>query len=187
MISKTVLAATVGLALTAGLATSASGAVSVVGGNLARACAQATIDGARSDEALQLCSQAIGSDLLSNRDLARTYVNRGILQLRRKAYDLALADFDRAARLAPDMGEAFVNQGAVLIAQHRYALAIGAIDRGLALGAASPERAYFNRALANLHLDKLPEAYNDLIKASQLAPDWDAPKRELANFPTNWA
>lgn len=100
---------------------------------------------------------------------------------------MALADFDRAASRAPDMGEAYVNEGAVLIAQRRYGLAIGAIDRGLALGASAPERAYYNRALANLHLDNLAEAYGDLTKASQLAPDWDAPKQELANFPTNWA
>ncbi|MDQ0465799.1 tetratricopeptide (TPR) repeat protein [Caulobacter ginsengisoli] len=187
MISKSLLAATAGLTLSLVLASSAGAADSVVGGNLAKSCAQSVFDGARDDAALQLCTQAIATDLLSNRDLARTYINRGVLQLRRKAYDRALADFDRAATLAPDMGEAFVNQGAALIAQRRYDLAVNAIDRGLALGASSPERAYYNRALANLHLDNLQAAYGDLIKASQLAPDWDVPRRELAKFPTDWA
>lgn len=188
MISKSMLVATVGLSLVlGGLVSPANSAATIVGGNLARACAQSVIDGARDDESLQLCSTAIGSDLLSSRDLARTYVNRGILQLRRKAYDLALADFDRAAALAPDMGEAFVNRGAVLIAQRRYAPAVEAIDKGLALGASSPERAYYNRALANLHLDNLSAAWSDLTKASQLAPDWEAPRKQLAEFPVNWA
>lgn len=187
MISKSLLAATASLALSLVIASSASGADSVVGGNLAKSCAQVVIAGARDDAAVQLCTQAITTDLLSNNDLARTYINRGVLQLRRKAYDEALADFDRAATLAPGMGEAFVNEGAVLIAQRRYGLAVSAIDRGLKLGASSPERAYYNRALANLHLDNLKDAYGDLIKASQLAPDWDVPRRELARFPTDWA
>lgn len=183
---KTVLFAVLSLGLVTALSSPGQAAVSMVGGNLAKACAQTVIDGARDQAALDLCSQAIRTDLLSNRDLARTYINRGVIQLRLKAYDLAIADFDRAAVLAPDMGEAFVNTGAALIAQRKYALAVNEIDRGLALGAGAPERAYYNRALANLHLDNLSEAYADLIKASQLAPDWDAPKRELATFPTNW-
>lgn len=187
MIFKTLLAATAGLMLAVASSGQASAATSVVGGNLARACAQSVFDGAHDDAALDLCNQAIGSGLLSTRDLARTYNNRGVLQLRRKAYDQALADFDRAGGLAPDIGESFINAGAVLIAQHRYELAVSSIDRGLALGAGNPERAYFNRALAYLHLDKLPEAYADLIKASQLAPGWEPPRVELARFPMNWA
>ena len=56
------------------------------------------------------------------------------------------------------------------------------IDRGLSMNPEEPEKAYFNRALANEGLDDMKAAYLDYMKALELAPNWDAPRHELTRF-----
>ena len=56
------------------------------------------------------------------------------------------------------------------------------ITRGLARHPTEPEKAYFNRALAEERLNDLRAAYFDYQMALQLKPDWPAPKAELARF-----
>ena len=68
-----------------------------------------------------------------------------------------------------------------------FATAIGLtvlteIDRGLSMNPEEPEKAYFNRALANEGLDDMKAAYLDYMKALELAPNWDAPRHELSRF-----
>ena len=81
-----------------------------------------------------------------------------------------------------DMGEAYVNRGGALVGQKRYMEALLEIDKGLALGPEEPEKAYYNRALANEGLDDITAAYFDYRRAVELAPEWDIPKRELLRF-----
>lgn len=180
MTPKTVLI----LAASAAMLLPATGNASsfVLGGALARVCSQAAVGGLADDKSLETCTLALQTEPLTGRDLAGTYVNRGVIELRRKQYGLAQADFDRAVKIAPDMGEAFVNRGAAFIAQRQYAQGLVEIDKGLRLGSDEPEKAYFNRALANEGLDDMKAAYFDYRKALELKPDWDAPKKELARF-----
>ena len=168
--------------LGAGLASQAGSAVTVIGGSAAEDCFKAAKYGGPPGIGIADCTRAIDSETMSDRDLAGTYVNRGVIYMSEAGYVPARHDFEQALKLDPKMGEAIVNHGAVLIALRQYADGIAEISRGLALNPEEPEKAYFNRALAYESLDDLKSAYYDYTKASELKPDWDQPKAELARF-----
>lgn len=163
------------------VAAEANAAVTVLGNGLANQCSSAALSGDIDAEAINICTQAL-TEVRTDHERAGTYVNRGVLMLRSKNFAAARADFDHALQIEPTMGEAMVNRGASLVAERRYAEGLIEIDRGLALGPEEPEKAYYNRALANEGLDDLQAAYLDYMKALELAPGWDAPRRELARF-----
>jgi tetratricopeptide (TPR) repeat protein len=160
----------------------ANSATTVLGNGLAGICSQAAIAGSDEPEALQICTLALETESMNRRDRAGTFVNRGVLKMRRQDYREARGDFETAARLQPTMGEAFVNRGAALVGEKRYLEALLDIDRGLALAPEEPEKAYYNRGLANEGLDDLKAAYFDYLRAVELKPEWDIPKRELTRF-----
>lgn len=122
------------------------------------------------------------TELLNPRDRAGTFVNRGVLKLRRAAYSDATDDFDAAVRLQPQMGEAYVNRGAAAIGRKRYAEGLSDINRSIELGVSEPEKAYYNRAIAHEGLDDPKAAYFDYQKALEIAPDWPAPREQLVRF-----
>lgn len=154
----------------------------VIGGGAAKDCADAAINGRADASSVTTCTVAIETETLSFRDRARTYVNRGVLQMRQRNFVGAVDDFDEASKIDPNLGEAFVNRGAAYVGTSRYGEGLSQIDQGLALGVKDPEKAYFNRAVANESLGDLTAAYRDFSKAAELAPAWDAPKNELARF-----
>ncbi|MFT4254063.1 MAG: tetratricopeptide repeat protein [Caulobacter sp.] len=160
----------------------ASASVLVLGGGMARDCSEAVIKGRSDDTTMRLCTSALEVETLKAGDRARTFVNRGVIQLRRKAYVQAREDFDAAGRIDPALGEAYVNRGAAFVAEERYVEGLAEIDRGLAMGVRDPERAFYNRGLAHENLGDLTAAYRDYSRAAELAPDWAAPKAELARF-----
>ena len=128
------------------------------------------------------CSHAIDTEDLPTRDKAGTYVNRGVLYMTLDDYASAKRDFEAAVALDPDLGEALVNLGGVKIAERHFAEGIADIDRGLALGPEEPEKAYFNRALADEAMDNVKAAYFDYSKAAELKPTWAPPRTALARF-----
>ena len=154
----------------------------VLGGGAAKDCSIAAIDGRSDRKSVLTCTTALETENLNFRDRARTYVNRGVLQMRQRDFPTARADFDAASRIDPDLGEAWVNRGATYVGEERYSDALGQIDKGLALGVKDPEKAWFNRGMANEGLGDLKSAYQDYSKAAELDPEWDAPKRELMRF-----
>lgn len=179
--SKAILIA--GLAVAAlAIATAAEGAVTVIGGGLAQACSQAAISGEDDLKHQEVCTLALDTELMKPRDRAGTYVNRGVLKLRRASFTDATRDFDQAVRIQPDMGEAYVNRGAASIGQRRYAESLPDINRGLELGVTEPAKAYYNRALAYEGLEDAKAAYFDYQKAVEIAPEWGAPREQLTRF-----
>lgn len=164
------------------LAGPAQAATTVLGNGLANFCSRAAKGSEHDLASLEVCTLAIETESLTRRDRAGTYVNRGVIKMRRKDYDDARRDFDTAIRLQPQMGEAYVNRGGSLVGEKRYIEALLDIDRGLSLEPEEPEKAYYNRGLANEGLDDLKSAYFDYLRALELAPEWDIPKRELARF-----
>ena len=154
----------------------------VIGGGAAKDCASAAMDGRKDASSVTTCTLALETETLSFRDRARTYVNRGVLQMRQRDFDGAVSDFDAASKIDPDLGEAFVNRGAAFVGTSRFGEGLSQIDQGLALGVKDPEKAYYNRAIANESLGDVTAAYRDYAKAAALAPTWDAPKNELARF-----
>jgi tetratricopeptide (TPR) repeat protein len=154
----------------------------VIGGGAAKDCSVAAIDGRADQTSVLVCTTALETENLNFRDRARTYVNRGVLQMRQRDFPNARADFDAASKIDPDLGEAWVNRGATYVGEERFGDALGQIDKGLALGVKDPEKAWFNRGMANEGLGDLSSAYQDYSKAAELDPQWDAPKRELMRF-----
>ena len=167
---------------TLALVSQTQAAITVLGGGMAQACSLAAIAGETELKYEKLCTEALELELLSPKDRAGTYVNRGVLKLRRAQFAAATSDFDRAVRMKPDMGEAYVNRGAASIGARRYADSLADINRGLELGLAEPEKAYFNRALAYEALDDMKAAYFDYQKAVELKPLWAAPQEQLTRF-----
>jgi tetratricopeptide (TPR) repeat protein len=174
----------VGAALTATLAFSsaASAAVTVIGGGLAEGCSNAAITGKSDRKFEDLCTRAIEEEALSPRDRAGTYVNRGVMKLRRANYDAALLDFNEAVRIKPDMGEGYVNRGAAALGQHRYPESLVDLNKGIELGVDELAKAYYNRAMVYEGLEDAKAAYFDYQKAVELSPDWTAPKEQLVRF-----
>ena len=168
------------------LAGSAFANTTVIGNGFAADCSTSAkeVAGNRSpnSEAMHECNLAIENEIMSNHDLAATYVNRGVLYLALQDYANAKRDFDKAAATEPTLGEAYVNRGAALIGLGREREGITEIDKGINLNAMELEKAYFNRALAEERLDDLKAAYADYQKAVALKPDWAMAKAELARF-----
>ena len=175
-------ASAAGVALILASAGASHAAVTVIGGGMAQACSQAAISGERDIRAEKLCTEALEGEFMDARDRAGTFVNRGVLKLRRGDYRQASADFDAAMRVMPGMGEAYVNRGAAAIGEHRYAESLGDINKALALGVEEPAKAYYNRALAYEGLDNAKAAYFDYQKAIEIQPGWSAPKEQLTRF-----
>jgi len=175
------------LALAAGagvlaLAGASQAAVTVLGGGMARQCSEAALGGEANAKYDDICTQALETELLNLRDRAGTFVNRGVLKLRRKDFSGAKYDFNMAIQTKPDLGEAYVNRGAAAVGDRRYAEGLADINKALSLGVEEPEKAYYNRALAFEGLDDMKSAYFDYQKAVELKPDWDQPKKELTRF-----
>lgn len=174
------LAAAASLALVA--ATPAAASVMVVGNDIAVDCSKAAFAGRSDFKSIETCSRALLEDRLDRRDRAGTLVNRGVMLTRARDYAAARADLDEAVELEPTLGEAFVNRGVVMMADRDYTQALAEIDRGLSLGVDEPAKAYYNRALVHESLDDARAAWLDYRKAQELAPDWEAPRRQLTRF-----
>ena len=154
----------------------------VFGNGLAAQCSDLAIDGKFDKETVDLCTLALETEFLRREDTAKTYVNRGVVHMRRGSFALAGRDLQQAERLVPKLPEVYINRGALLIRQKRFEEAVKEIEKGLALNPDEPEKGYFNRAVAREGLDDVKGAYFDYLKASQLDPEWEPPKNELKRF-----
>ena len=175
-----ILAGAAALALMGG--GSAGAAVTVLGSSFAEDCANAAFHGKADNASLKICNMAIEEGVLGARDLAGTYVNRGVIEMNRREYDTARTDFDKAISVDPQMGEGWVNRGSVSVAEKRYQDGVSDISKGLDLGIDEPAKAHYNRALAYEGLDNETAAYRDYQQALAEEPNWDLPKQELLRF-----
>jgi tetratricopeptide (TPR) repeat protein len=157
-------------------------AVTVIGAGFAEQCFHAAKDGGDAYAGIADCDRAISGEMLNVHDLAGTYINRGVLNMVVGDYPAARRDFEQSIKLDAALGDAYVNLGAAKIAQRQYADGIADIDHGLTLTPDEPEKAYYNRALAEEALDDVKAAYLDYSKAAELKPNWAAPRLELARF-----
>jgi tetratricopeptide (TPR) repeat protein len=165
-----------------GAPTKADASTMVLGDGLAHSCAVAALDGGSSDFLINTCTLALDQEALIPVDRARTYVNRGVVYLRRQRWDAAASDFNAAERFSPELAEVYLNRGCLMISLRRYSDAITETDKGLALHPREPEKAYYNRAMAHEMLDMIKDAYLDYKRASDLKPDWADAKTQLARF-----
>lgn len=160
----------------------AQAGVIVVGGSMAQQCSEAAEAGRATRADLTACTVALQSEMLDAQNTAGTYINRGVLLTALGQEDAALRDFDTAIGMSFHLGEAYVNRGAVMIRMGRYDEGLANTDRALALTLRSPERAWFNRAIAHESLGDVRAAYSDYRRAAELRPGWRDPQLELARF-----
>jgi tetratricopeptide (TPR) repeat protein len=171
-------------ALAAALSAGAAHASSlVIGTGLARECYEAAELEKAGPMALGVCDRALTEEALSFDDQVATYVNRGIIRARLGDIAGAHSDYDRALRLDPDEPEAYLNKGAlVLKAEQDWRRARELFGLALARQTRRPEIAHYARGVASELGGDLGAAYADYLKASELAPGWEEPKRELTRF-----
>lgn len=184
MTIRTLLGAMATVAILAAVPSSHA-AVTVLGNELAENCSIAALSGRSDKSAIETCTAALEDGGLKGQQRAGTYVNRGIIKLRRRHYDAAREDFAVAMKLAPNLGEAFINNGASYVAERDFATGVKYINRGLELSPKEPEKAYFNRALAYEGLGMYKNAYYDYRRAIELKPGWLAPRLHLQRYSVN--
>jgi tetratricopeptide (TPR) repeat protein len=169
-------------ALLVACAAPAAASIMVIGSSDARLCFEAA-DSRMLPQVRDIrhCDDALITGLAGYETVA-THVNRGILRLRRGLIDQAIADFDAAMALDPNQPESYLNKGAALIQRQNPGEAAQLFTVALEHNTQRPAVAHYGRAVANEALGNVREAYQDYQIASQLDPDWAAPRADLARF-----
>lgn len=98
------------------------------------------------------------------------WINRGNQLYRLERFPEALAAFERALQLQPNLHQAWYGQGQVLTTQGRYAAALQAFERALAI-APTFHLALRDRALVYALQESYEAAIADLDRVVQLAPE----------------
>jgi tetratricopeptide (TPR) repeat protein len=166
------------------LPAAAQGAVTVIGGGLARACYEATeMQQVSLPRAIDICDSALQQEALRRRDKAATYTNRGILHMRAGNNARAMLDYQRSLSTLPDLKEAKVNLGAALYNLKRYPEALAALNEGVATEDFNARViGYYNRGLTQEKLGDLQSAYEDFRQALQMKPDFALAAQQIDRF-----
>jgi tetratricopeptide (TPR) repeat protein len=169
-------------ALLAACAAPAAASIMVIGSTDARLCFEAADSRLLPQPRdMRNCDDALVTGL-PGYEMVATHVNRGILRLRSGLIDAAIADFDAAMTLDPNQPEAYLNKGEALIQRQNPTEAALLFTVALEHNTQRPALAHYGRAVANEALGNVREAYQDYRMASELAPDWAAPRADLQRF-----
>lgn len=147
------------------------------GGTIARDCylasQTAATTGFTSKQDLQLCDDAILFGKLNNRDVAATFVNRGIIKVALQDFNGGLADYEKAMSLQPNKAaEAYINRGNLWLMAQKYDKAIDDYQTALDRGVSKPYVAVLNTGLAYEYLGELPKAKQHYEQALLEIPEW---------------
>lgn len=165
------------------LPAAASASSMVMGSGLARMCFEAADSERANSSTIAICDRALAEEALSWDDQVATFVNRGILRARVGDFAGARADYDRAIRLDPQQPESYLNKATLVLKTERNAAkARELFDAALARKTRHPEFAYYGRGIAQEIAGDVAGAYADYMKAAELAPTWEEPKKELTRF-----
>lgn len=171
------------LVLSLAISAQAQAQVIVHGNSEARACYMAAkTDDAGRRASIKRCETALDDEFLNRKDKTATQVNMGILLMRSGGHESALAAYDRAIELQPELAEAHINRGACLIHLSRPEDAIAALSKSIDLGTKHLPDALYNRAIAYERLGDIKPAYKDFKRAADLRPEWTAPSRALERY-----
>ncbi|UKO98747.1 tetratricopeptide repeat protein [Nostoc sp. UHCC 0870] len=101
---------------------------------------------------------------------AAFFLNRGILYYELKKWDLAIADYDKAIAINPELALAYINRGILYQELKKWDLAIANYDKAIAI---NPELAdaYYNRGILYKELKKWDLAIADYDKAIAINPE----------------
>ncbi|MCE2668558.1 MAG: tetratricopeptide repeat protein [Microcystis sp. 49638_E5] len=119
----------------------------------------------RYDEGLAAINQAI--DLAPR---AAWYGNRGNIYINQQKYELALADYNKAILLNPNLAGAYYNRGVLYRLQEKYDLALADWNKAIEINPNFAE-AYVNRGALYYDLQKYELALADWNKAIKINPN----------------
>lgn len=159
-----------------------AGAETVLGVSNAQRCFEGALAGQSSLSTIELCSKALESENLSEKDRAATFTNRGILYSQSGRGERALGDFSRALELSPGLIHALINRGNLFVRLKRFTEAMADYDQALFYSEGRNALVYFNRSLAQEQLGRKKAAREDLLKAVQLEPENIRFREALAAF-----
>ncbi|MFN3945495.1 MAG: tetratricopeptide repeat protein [Allosphingosinicella sp.] len=167
----------------AAFAVPATAAVMAVGTTSARLCYEA----ARSPLTptpgdLRRCDMALTQEALVGYEVVATYVNRGILKVRRGNVESGILDFDMALARDPNQAEAYLNKGVALMRRENVGDALPLFTVALEKNTQRPALAHYARGVAHEALGNVREAFADYQRASQIEPEWQEPRIELSRF-----
>lgn len=117
------------------------------------------------------CNTAIEFQALDRLELAATYSNRGILYSRKGKIRAALADHNRAVKLAPELSSTSINRANTYVKARRFVEAMSDMDRAVAIADDRVAVAHYNRALLFQRIGDLASARKDGELAASLLPD----------------
>jgi tetratricopeptide (TPR) repeat protein len=126
------------------------------------------------DEQIAACTTLIDGGQESRTNLAAAHVNRGIALRRKGDSDKALADYDEAVRLQPDVATAFNGRGGIYNDRKEYDRAIAQFDEALRLRPGNPQF-HNNRGNAWLGKRDFERALRDYEEAIRLDPKYVSP------------
>jgi tetratricopeptide (TPR) repeat protein len=164
------------------LSTPAHALVAVIGSGLAHDCFVMAKAGVDPRGTVATCTMALEEEALDARARAGTHVNRGVMEVALGRIGDAMADYDRALSINPDLGDGYVDRGAALIALKRYDEALVDINKGISLGQTYEQIGYYNRGVAEFFMGKASESYHDFKKALEIAPEFTLAREQLKNF-----
>ena len=180
------LSSPVGILLAAPLLLLAPGMVrsaeTVLGATNAQRCYEYALTGTSSRMAIDVCTDAIADETLDQDDLAATYCNRGLLQMRSKRHERALADFDRALRIDPALVHALINRGNLHMRTKHFERALEDYDSAIFYSQGRSALAFYNRSLLHERAGRMTEAREDLLRAIQLQPESREYREALATL-----
>jgi tetratricopeptide (TPR) repeat protein len=153
-----------------------------LGNSLAQTCFQLARSKVSTPLALETCDRALSEESLNFDDRVATFVNRGIVQTLRHSYAQAAHDFDTAIATDAKQPEAWLNKAILLIRQGQGSAAKPMLERAIALKTSKPALAYYMRAMVNEDSGNMRQAYEDLIRARDLDPNWPQPVKELERY-----
>ena len=115
------------------------------------------------------CTRVLNRATLDDRQMAMVLNNRANAYGALAAYDLAIADYDKAISFDPVYSHGYFNRGATNLEAGRTELAIADFDRALQIDPGLVQ-AFINRGLARLEAGLLDRAIDDFSAALALEP-----------------
>jgi tetratricopeptide (TPR) repeat protein len=113
-------------------------------------------------------------------ETAEAYFQRGVANFNLSDLDRAIADFDKAIALNPNLAEAYYNRGTAYGRKGDLEQAIADLDKAIALKPDLAE-AYNNRGIAYNNKGQFDRAIADYDKAIALKPDYAEPYYNRGN------
>jgi lipoprotein NlpI len=122
------------------------------------------------DNALMLCTRALQSGDLSDRQTVNALNARGLAYFGKGEYEAAIKDLDRAIRMKPDDDSAYNNRGMSYIGKGDYDRALQDFNQAIRLSP-DDESGYLGRASAYANQGENDRAIESFDQAIQVNPD----------------